>query len=121
MLVATVPQKSMSFRGVSITGEVRLFGDEALRQRINTAATRLIKDGALRKRVVNNVLNHEVLVFDNWSLAEQRLKHGRARICRQYLNRLSEALANGANHFRWLRGVHGIDQADTEEARWAFR
>lgn len=97
----------MSFRGVSLEGQVVLFGDDALRHKFNKAAQKKFKDPSVAKQVVKSLLGHGILSFDQGRLAEEKQRHQRANSCRLRGEKLKAALDAAALTFLGLEGSTG--------------
>ena len=95
----------MSFRGIGFDGVVRLFGDDALRNRLYEASRKRIKDPTLAKKTAQAIMNHKALSFDKGRLAEEKLRIERAKRCRERGKRIGDALNRGELTFL------GIDDA----------
>jgi hypothetical protein len=97
----------VSFRGVGFNGVVRLFGDDALRNRLYTASQRRIKDPTLARRTAQTLMNHKALSFDKGRLAEEKLRIERAKRCRERVERIETALDRGELRFLGLEDTTG--------------
>jgi len=101
----------MSYRAVGPDGVWRVYGNNALKQRVNDLIQkRFSSEPNSAEKIASTrgaILNHHYLDIDNWSCAEQRDRQERTKRCRKILEGLKIRMEKGEIKQEGVQGTKG--------------
>lgn len=101
----------MSYRAVGPDGIWRIYGDNALKQRINDLIQKRFSSEPGSTEMIAStrdaILNHPCLDIDNWSCAEQRDRKERTKRCRKMLDGFKIRMEKGEIRQEGVAGTKG--------------